>query len=136
MAADTGVVVEAIGDETVYLQPPKPPVNRLEQYLSLAFDLAIGGMIMPSSQLKRAERAIQTIRDQAELPPETADALQEIVDVIRAIEGRCRRWKGRDTCPLRGDGTAKSEMTIDYYVVACCSGRDCTRPCEHLRGAH
>jgi Histidine phosphatase superfamily (branch 1) len=33
---------------------------------------------MPSSQLKRAERAIQTIRDQSELPPETADALQEI----------------------------------------------------------
>jgi uncharacterized membrane protein YccC len=43
---------------------------------------------MPSSQLKRAERAIQTIRDQAELPPETADALQEIVDVVRTIEGR------------------------------------------------
>jgi hypothetical protein len=43
---------------------------------------------MPSSQLKRAERAIQTIRDQAELPPEAADALQEIVDVIRNIEGR------------------------------------------------
>jgi hypothetical protein len=45
-------------------------------------------MTMPSSQLKRAERAIQTIRDQAELPPEAADALQEIVDVIRNIEGR------------------------------------------------
>jgi len=43
---------------------------------------------MPSSQLKRAERAIQSIRDQAELPPETADALQELVDVIRNIEGR------------------------------------------------
>jgi hypothetical protein len=43
---------------------------------------------MPSSQLKRAERAIQTIRDRAELPPETADALQEIVDVIRTIDGR------------------------------------------------
>jgi hypothetical protein len=43
---------------------------------------------MPSSQLKRAERAIQTIRDQAELPPETADAPQEAVDVIRTIEGR------------------------------------------------
>jgi uncharacterized membrane protein YccC len=43
---------------------------------------------MPSSQLKRAESAIQTKRDQAELPPETAHALQEIVDVIRTIEGR------------------------------------------------
>jgi uncharacterized membrane protein YccC len=45
-------------------------------------------MTMPSSHLERAERAIQTIRDQAELPPETADALQAIVDVIRTIEGR------------------------------------------------
>lgn len=43
---------------------------------------------MPSSQLKRAERAIQAIRDQAELPAEAADALQELVDVIRTIEGR------------------------------------------------
>jgi hypothetical protein len=43
---------------------------------------------MPSSQLKRAERAIQAIRDQAELPPEAADALQELVDIVRAIEDR------------------------------------------------
>ena len=51
---------------------------------------------MPSSQLKRAERAIQTIRDQAELPPETADALQEIVDVIGAIEGRLSTLEGKE----------------------------------------
>jgi hypothetical protein len=43
---------------------------------------------MPSSQLKRAERAIQAIRDQAELPPEAADALQQLVDIVRAIEDR------------------------------------------------
>jgi uncharacterized membrane protein YccC len=43
---------------------------------------------MPSSNLKRAERAIQSIRDQAELPPETADALQELVDVVSYIDGR------------------------------------------------
>ncbi len=43
---------------------------------------------MPSSQLKRAERAIQAIRDQAELPPEAADALQELVDAVRTIETR------------------------------------------------
>jgi hypothetical protein len=43
---------------------------------------------MPSSQLKRAERAIQSIRNQAELPPETADALDTLVDVIRTTEGR------------------------------------------------
>jgi hypothetical protein len=49
---------------------------------------------MPSSQLKRAERAIQAIRDRAELPPETADALQEIVDVIRFIEGRLSALEG------------------------------------------
>jgi len=51
---------------------------------------------MPSSQLKRAERAIQTIRDQAELPPETADALQEIVDVIGAIEDRLSTLEGKE----------------------------------------
>jgi len=50
---------------------------------------------MPSSQLKRAERAIRTIRDQAELPPETADALQEIVDVVRTIEGRLSVLEGK-----------------------------------------
>jgi hypothetical protein len=47
------------------------------------------------SQLKRAGRAIRTIRDQAELPPETADALQEIVDVIRTIEGRLSALEGK-----------------------------------------
>jgi uncharacterized membrane protein YccC len=52
-------------------------------------------MAMPSSQLKRAERAIQAIRDQAELPPEAADALLEIVDVIRTIEGRLSTLEGK-----------------------------------------
>ena len=46
------------------------------------------GLHMPSSQLKRAERAIQAIRDQAALPPEAADALQELVDIVRTIEDR------------------------------------------------
>jgi uncharacterized membrane protein YccC len=50
---------------------------------------------MPSSQLKPAERAIQAIRDQAELPPEAADALQELVDVIRTIEGRVSLLEGK-----------------------------------------
>jgi uncharacterized membrane protein YccC len=50
---------------------------------------------MPSSQLKRAERAIQAIRDQADLPPEAADALQELVDVIRTIEGRVSSLEGK-----------------------------------------
>jgi hypothetical protein len=49
---------------------------------------AIKGLPVPSSQPKRAERSIQAIRDQAELPPETADALQELVDIVRTIEGR------------------------------------------------
>jgi hypothetical protein len=52
-------------------------------------------MPMPSSQLKRAERSIQTIRDQGELPPETADALQELVDVIRTIEVRVSALEGQ-----------------------------------------
>jgi hypothetical protein len=50
---------------------------------------------------KRAEQSIQTIRDQGELPPETADALQELVDVIRAVEGRLSalegQWNARPT---------------------------------------
>jgi hypothetical protein len=42
------------------------------------------GLHMPSSQLKRAERAIQAIRDQAALPPEAADALLE--DRVSTLE--------------------------------------------------
>jgi hypothetical protein len=61
---------------------------------------------MPSSQLKRAERSIQTIRDQAELPPEMADALQELVDVIRAIEGRLSALEGQ------GNERATDAMTL------------------------
>jgi hypothetical protein len=71
---------------------------------------------MPSSQLKRAGRAIQTIRDQAELP-----------NGGRAT-GDCRRHQDhrgpfvdtgrqRTPAPFRGDGTAKSEMTIDHIVL-------------------
>jgi uncharacterized membrane protein YccC len=61
---------------------------------------------MPSSQLKRAERAIQTIRDQAELPPEAADALQELVDVIRTVEGRLSALEGK------GNARATDEMEL------------------------
>jgi uncharacterized membrane protein YccC len=61
---------------------------------------------MPSSQLKRAERAIQTIRDQAELPPEAADALQELVDVIRTIEGRLSALE------RKGNARATDEMEL------------------------
>jgi hypothetical protein len=43
---------------------------------------------MPSSQLKRAERAIQTIRDRSGPSSETANALQELVDIVRSLEGR------------------------------------------------
>ena len=43
---------------------------------------------MPSSQLKRAEKAIAAIREQSELPPEAAEALEEIVAAIRTVEGR------------------------------------------------
>jgi hypothetical protein len=43
---------------------------------------------MPTSQLKRAERAIQAIRDRAELPPKAADSLEELVDVVGTMENR------------------------------------------------
>jgi hypothetical protein len=78
----------------------------------------IRGMPMPSSHLKRAERSIQTIRDQGELPPETADALQELVDVIRAIEGRVSTLEGKGTarhtdemrCQIESEAAAVQEQ--------------------------
>jgi hypothetical protein len=50
---------------------------------------------MPSGQLKPAERAIAAIRDQGELPPETAEALDEIVSAIRVVEGRLAALEGK-----------------------------------------
>jgi hypothetical protein len=50
---------------------------------------------MPSSQLKRAERAIEAIRNQSELPPAAAGALQELVDAVRAIESRVMSLEGK-----------------------------------------
>ena len=68
---------------------------------------------MPSSHLKRAERAIQSIRDQAELPPKAADALDALVDVIRSMEGRLSALERQGTsAPNGGDGSAKPEMTL------------------------
>jgi hypothetical protein len=60
---------------------------------------------MPSAQLKRAERAIAAIREQAELPPETAEALDEIVAAIRMVEGRL--------AALEGKGRAHQAVSID-----------------------
>jgi hypothetical protein len=75
------------------LEPPESEQrNKIVAFPLIDF---IRGMPMPSRQLKRAERSIQTIRDQGELPPETADALQELVDVIRAIEGRVSAPEGK-----------------------------------------
>jgi hypothetical protein len=81
---------------------------------------------MPSSQLKQAERAIQTIRDQAELPPETADALQEIVDVIRTIGGRFvgagrqRAPPGRWNCQIGDDDRPRraAARCVDLHVTS------------------
>jgi hypothetical protein len=50
---------------------------------------------MPSSQLRRAERAIAAIRNQGELPPETAEALEEIVGAIRVVESRLAALEGK-----------------------------------------
>jgi hypothetical protein len=53
--------------------------------------------VYAQQQLKRAERAIQAIRDQADLPPEAADALEELVDVVGTMEKRVAalEFKGR-----------------------------------------
>ena len=42
---------------------------------------------MPAG-LKRAQRSIQTMQKNQELPPEYAEVLKEIVDAIRVIEQR------------------------------------------------
>jgi len=47
------------------------------------------------SQLKRAERAIRTIREKCGVSSETADALQELVEVIRNAEGRLAVLEGK-----------------------------------------
>jgi hypothetical protein len=43
---------------------------------------------MPSSQLKRAEQGLAAMREKQEMPPEAADAKEEIVAAIRAVERR------------------------------------------------
>jgi hypothetical protein len=45
--------------------------------------------------LKRAERAIESIRERADAPPETAISLQELVDAIEDIENRLSVLEGR-----------------------------------------
>jgi uncharacterized membrane protein YccC len=80
-------------------------------------------MTMPSSQLKRAERAIQTSRDQVELPPETAGALQEIVDVIRTIEGRLSTLEGKGHLRPSAEMELPNPIRDDdrpHRVAACC----------------
>jgi hypothetical protein len=61
---------------------------------------------MPATQLKRAERAIERIREQADLPPETAIALQELVDAVRNVEGRL------STLEIRGRIHPTAEMAL------------------------
>jgi hypothetical protein len=52
--------------------------------------------MMPGAQLKRAERAIAAMRARGdELPPETAEALDEIVAAIRTVEGRLAALEGK-----------------------------------------
>ena len=64
------------------------PHSSTEPYCPVLFDKRARELMMPSSQLKRAERAIATIRHQSELPPETADAIAELVEALRTVERR------------------------------------------------
>jgi hypothetical protein len=68
---------------------------------------------MAANRSKRAECAIETIREQAELPPEAITALQEIFEVIGTLKTGCHCWKVRDVsiqrlrwaCPIAVDPT-------------------------------
>jgi hypothetical protein len=75
-------------------------------------------LCMPSSQLKRAERAIQAIRDQAELPPEAADALEELVDVVGTMETAWPRWKVRVVLTQPRRWTYQIGIEIRHDAVA------------------
>jgi hypothetical protein len=50
---------------------------------------------MPANQLKRAEQAIERIREEAELPPKAKIALQELVEVVRNLDKRLTVLEGR-----------------------------------------
>jgi hypothetical protein len=63
--------------------------------VGLGFDRRTKDIPTPAIQLKRAERAIERIREQAELPPETAIALQELIDLVRTIESRLAALEGK-----------------------------------------
>lgn len=51
---------------------------------------------MPSSQLKRVEKAIEAMRSDPNTPKtaETTAALQDLVDAVRAVERRLRDLEG------------------------------------------
>jgi hypothetical protein len=50
---------------------------------------------MPANQLKRAEQAIEQIREAEELPPKATIALSELVEVARNIDKRLTVLEGK-----------------------------------------
>ena len=50
---------------------------------------------MQQEELRRAEQAVEKIRERAELAPEIAAALEAIVEAVRKIDGRLSIFKGR-----------------------------------------
>lgn len=54
---------------------------------------------MLNAQLKRAERAISLTRERAELPPEAADALDELVGAAKAVEVRLAKLEAKGHAP-------------------------------------
>ena len=50
---------------------------------------------MHSSKSKRLEQAIQSLRDRADWSPQAAEALEDLCDAIREIDGRLSTLEGR-----------------------------------------
>jgi hypothetical protein len=50
---------------------------------------------MPANQLKRAEQAIESLREAEELPPKATFALSELVEVVRNIAKRLTVLEGK-----------------------------------------
>jgi predicted fused transcriptional regulator/phosphomethylpyrimidine kinase len=50
---------------------------------------------MQQEELKRAERAVEKIRERAELAPEITTALESIVEAVRKLDGRLSVLEGK-----------------------------------------
>jgi hypothetical protein len=59
--------------------------------------------MMLYSHLKRAEQAIEVMRDRGDLSLQLASALQDLIDAIRSVEDRVERTNVAGSPPITPD---------------------------------